>query len=61
MTANGDTEPAPDRVIVALHSPSQSPSTAHKAAPEFGQFQMLCAQATDPDRRQRVIVLTNMH
>jgi len=41
MTTNGDAEPPSDRASVALRHPSQLPSTAHEAALEFGQFQML--------------------
>jgi hypothetical protein len=40
MTTNGDTEPAPDRVTVALRAQVGRPRR-REAVLEFGQFQML--------------------
>jgi hypothetical protein len=40
MTTNGDTEPAPDRVTVALRAQVAHPQR-REAVLEFGQFQML--------------------
>jgi hypothetical protein len=58
MTTNGDTEPAPDRVTVALCAQVGRPRR-REAVLEFGQFQMLLRRATDPDWCQREILLTN--
>jgi phospholipid transport system substrate-binding protein len=41
VMTNCDTEAAPDQVVAACHSPSQSRWAAEEAVLEFGRFQML--------------------